>query len=108
MQNAERKRLIRQMSGPLWAGRGTLLSCTLGLGVLVLVLALVPHDDSAGTIRTQLAASTRSAGGGGAEVGAEAHRRHLFEERRARFNPGNPLVRSASAGAAAGQMARPR
>jgi len=108
MQNAECKRLIHHMSGSLSAAHGTLLSCTLGVGVLVLVLALAPHDDAAGTIRTQSAAGMRAAGSGGTMLRAEAHRRHLFEERRTRFSPGNSVVRSASAAVPEGPAAGDR
>jgi hypothetical protein len=73
MQTSERERLIRSMSGPLSAGRGTLLSCAVGLGVLVAVLVLWPQDEEGAGTRPQIAAAQHPSVN--APVRQEAHRR---------------------------------
>ena len=100
MQTSERARLIRSMSGPLSAGRGTLLSCAVGLVVLVLVLVLWPQDEEAAGTPAQIAAAPQPSVN--TPVRQEAHRRQVMAARRATYRAGNPPIEPAAANIAGG------
>ncbi len=100
MQSSERARLVRSMSGPLSAGRGTLLSCAVGLAVLVMVLVLGPQDEEAPGTRTQIAAASRPFLN--TPIRQEAHRRQVMAERRATYRAGSAPIEPAAAAIAGG------
>ena len=103
MQATERKRLVSTLSREGAYGLGTVLKCSICLAILNLLIAIgnssehVPNSQAA---RKDASPPTSVAG----NPGATAHRRQVFEERRAKFlgkaperDSGEPLSASRAA-----------
>jgi len=103
MQATERKRLVSTLSREGAYGLGTALKCSICLAILILLIAIgnssehVPNSQAA---RKDASPPTSVAG----NPGATAHRRQVFEERRAKFlgkaperDSGEPLSASRAA-----------
>ena len=86
MQNAERNRLIRDSSGTSANAAGIVIKCSMGLGILTL-LALIGSETTGDNVAVPDASHvTRAMAVAPNNVNAAAHRKHVFDERRARFD----------------------
>ncbi len=90
MQTAERERLMRMMSDESAYGVATVLKCGVCIGLLALiaVIGFSARVNDAGTpVATSTTQQKTSAYDG---IRAEAHRKQVFDERRARFQATTP------------------
>lgn len=84
MNSAERERLMREMSGEPARPVGTLITCAVGLGVVALLAAIGNSAMESHAVAPEAVptyAGVHPATGGA----ADADRKKMFDERRARF-----------------------
>lgn len=104
LSTTERERLMRQYSDDPAPPAHGVAKCAAGLLILMLLALVAGSDDVGGIDR---AARANAAGGIATAVPhAEAHRKQVFDERRARFESGN-RARAEEMFARAGRAARP-
>ena len=83
MQNAERNRLVRNASGASTAA-GVVIKCCIGLGIVTLLALMgaeTPGDNAVMPDASQIARAMPAAQD---DSSAAAHRKRIFDERRAR------------------------
>jgi hypothetical protein len=81
MSNLERQRLMSRFANEPTRPVAAMIKCAVGLAVLAL-LAVIGNGADSGDPRESIAGSTQSAPAGA----AGAHRKEVFDDRRARFS----------------------
>jgi hypothetical protein len=91
MHAAERQRLTRTMSGEPMCAVGTAMKCAAGLAFLILLAAIGARADGNGSAVPEAPGAGRATASAAKGSASAAHRKLVFEERRARLEHTAPL-----------------
>ena len=83
MHAAERQRLMRTMSGEPMCAVGTAMKCAAGLAFLILLAAIGASADGIGSAVPEASSVGRATASAAHDGASAAHRKLVFEERRA-------------------------